>query len=256
MNITLGVPRIKEIINFSKDITTPIIKAILLQENDITAAKIVKGRIEKIKLNRICKYIKEVISPHGCYIKVKLDKEYIKSSHLDISIEKVKKAILDQKKLKLRENQIKIFENDMKLKIDPPENDKKNLYFSLELLMKNLPEIIVSGISTVNRIVINKEEDKDKDKDKDKNKKIKYMLVVEGTGLLDIMNTDGIDFKRCTSNNISEILNTLGIEAARKSIIYELNYTFGQHSIKAKVKIITKSEIPKKAQKKAGVSNI
>ena len=229
MNITLGVPRIKEIINFSKDITTPIIKAILLQENDITAAKIVKGRIEKIKLNRICKYIKEVISPHGCYIKVKLDKEYIKSSHLDISIEKVKKAILDQKKLKLRENQIKIFENDMKLKIDPPENDKKNLYFSLELLMKNLPEIIVSGISTVNRIVINKEEDKDKDKDKDK--KIKYMLVVEGTGLLDIMNTDGIDFKRCTSNNISEILNTLGIEAARKSIIYELNYTFGQHSI-------------------------
>ena len=57
------------------------------------------------------------------------------------------------------------------------------------------------------------------------------MLAVEGTGLLDIMKTDGIDYQHSNSNNISEILNTLGIEAARKSIIYELNYTFGEHSI-------------------------
>ena len=87
--------------------------------------------------------------------------------------------------------------------------------------MKNLPEIIVSGINTVNRVVINKKKDDEK----------KYMLAVEGTGLLDIMKTDGIDYQHSNSNNISEILNTLGIEAARKSIIYELNYTFGEHSI-------------------------
>ena len=57
------------------------------------------------------------------------------------------------------------------------------------------------------------------------------MLAIEGTGLLDVMKTDGIDFKKCRSNNISEILDTLGIEAARESIIYELNYTFAGHSI-------------------------
>ena len=50
--------------------------------------------------------------------------------------------------------------------------------------MKNLPEIVISGISTVNRIVINK-------KDNDEKKNIKYMLAIEGTGLLDIMKTDG-----------------------------------------------------------------
>ena len=57
------------------------------------------------------------------------------------------------------------------------------------------------------------------------------MLAIEVTGLSDIMKTDGIDYKHCTSNNVSEILNTLGIEASRKSIIYELNYTFAGHSI-------------------------
>ena len=87
--------------------------------------------------------------------------------------------------------------------------------------MKNLPEIIVSGISTVNRIVISKKEKEEK----------KYMLTVEGTGLLDIMKTDGIDYKHCKSNNIGEIYSALGIEAARDSIIHELDYTFKGHSI-------------------------
>ena len=87
--------------------------------------------------------------------------------------------------------------------------------------MKNLPDIIISGINTVNRIVISK-------KPNDKNK---YMLVAEGTGLLDIMRIGGIDFKHCTSNNINEIVETLGIEAARSVIISELNYTFAGYGL-------------------------
>ena len=223
MNITSGIPRIKEIINYTQKISTPVIYAKLVQEDDITAAKIVKGRIEKIKLNRVCKYIKEIISPEVCYIKVKLDKEYINSSHLEITIQKVREALLLNKKklnLKLKENHI-IIKNETKLIIYPPETDRNYLYFSLEVMMKNLPEIIISGISTVNRIVINKKDNDEK----------KYMLAIEGIGLLDIMKTDGIDYKHCTSNNVSEILTTLGIEASRKSIIYELNYTFAGHSI-------------------------
>ena len=223
MNITSGIPRIKEIINYTQKISTPVIYAKLVQEDDITAAKIVKGRIEKIKLNRVCKYIKEIISPEGCYIKIKLDRDYINSSHLEISIQKVREALLLNKKklnLKLRENHI-IIKNENKLIIYPPETDRNYLYFSLEVMMKNLPEIIISGISTVNRIVINKKDNDEK----------KYMLAIEGTGLLDIMKTDGVDYKHCTSNNINEILNTLGIEASRSSIIYELNYTFAGHSI-------------------------
>ena len=218
-NITLGLPRIEEILNNTKNISTPLITAKLINNKDITLAKIVKGRIEKIKLSRICKYIKEVISPNSCYIKVKIDLDYIKSSYLEISIQKVKAALLKKQKLslKLGEKNI-IIKNESKLIIYPPENNMNNLYFNLEILMKNLPEIIVSGISTVNHIEINKSE------------KDEYDLSVEGVGLFDIMNTNGIDYKHCKSNNIEEIYSSLGIEAARKSIIYQLNYTFEQHS--------------------------
>ncbi len=53
MNVTLGVPRIKEIINAAKAINTPIIAAKLVSEKNERAARIVKGRIEKTYLGDI-----------------------------------------------------------------------------------------------------------------------------------------------------------------------------------------------------------
>ena len=53
IDITLGVPRIKEIINASKNISTPIIAAPLDNSNDIEAARVVKGRIEKTTLGEV-----------------------------------------------------------------------------------------------------------------------------------------------------------------------------------------------------------
>merc|ERR1712106_931163 len=45
MNITLGVPRIKEIINASKKISTPIVTTYLLNDTDPEFCRRVKGRI-------------------------------------------------------------------------------------------------------------------------------------------------------------------------------------------------------------------
>ena len=54
MNVTLGVPRIKEIINAAKTISTPIITAELLNPTNEYAARIVKGRVEKTVLGDVC----------------------------------------------------------------------------------------------------------------------------------------------------------------------------------------------------------
>ena len=58
MNVTLGVPRLKEIINASKVISTPIIEARLLQSESLLAARIVKARIEKTTLGEVNRYHK------------------------------------------------------------------------------------------------------------------------------------------------------------------------------------------------------
>lgn len=57
VDVTLGVPRIKEIINAAKKITTPIITAKLLSAGNLTAARMIKARIEKTLLGQVsCLY--------------------------------------------------------------------------------------------------------------------------------------------------------------------------------------------------------
>ena len=53
MNITLGVPRIKEIINAAKSISTPIISCKLVTRNNEASARVVKGRLEKTRLGDV-----------------------------------------------------------------------------------------------------------------------------------------------------------------------------------------------------------
>lgn len=57
MNVTLGVPRLKEIINASSIISTPIIEARLVQNDSATSARIVKAQIEKTTLGNMYMYM-------------------------------------------------------------------------------------------------------------------------------------------------------------------------------------------------------
>lgn len=53
LDITLGVPRIKEIINGAKKISTPIITAALKSDNNVNTARMVRGRIQKTNLGQV-----------------------------------------------------------------------------------------------------------------------------------------------------------------------------------------------------------
>ena len=57
MNVTLGVPRIKEIINAAKAISTPIISCKLVTANSEPSARIVKGRLEKTLLGDVSCFV-------------------------------------------------------------------------------------------------------------------------------------------------------------------------------------------------------
>jgi DNA-directed RNA polymerase III subunit RPC1 len=102
MNITLGVPRIKEIISAAKTISTPIITAELENDTDIRAARIVKARLEKCVLGDVTKYIEDVYGPAECHIQIRLDWETVNKLGLELTIEDVRKAIFLTKKLKLK----------------------------------------------------------------------------------------------------------------------------------------------------------
>ncbi|XP_019198099.1 PREDICTED: DNA-directed RNA polymerase III subunit 1-like isoform X2 [Ipomoea nil] len=221
MNVTLGVPRIKEIINGAKKISTPIIKAKLSCDDNVAFGRMVKGRIEKTLLGQVAKSIKIVMAARVASIVIVLDKEAIQTSFLSIDAYIVKESILQTKKMKLKEQHIKVLD-PRKLEVIP-HVDRSKLHFELHRLKNKLPGVVVKGIDTVERAVINK-------KEKGKNAG-KYNLLVEGTGLLAVMGTAGVYGYNTKSNHIMEVNQVLGIEAARNRIIKEIRYTMSSHGM-------------------------
>ncbi|CAF0829663.1 unnamed protein product [Brachionus calyciflorus] len=222
MNITLGVPRIKEIINASKNISTPIITANLLIKNDAEFARLVKGRIEKTYLREVTQYIEEVFISDECCIIVKLDLERIRLLKLEINIDTIIDSILASK-LKIKPPQITAI-SDQYVKVNP--SAKGALHDSMLKLKHDLGDVVVKGLSKVNRAVISMDEKKANE----------YKLFVEGEGLKEVMGTHGVDGNFTTSNNTIEVFETIGIEAARSTIINEIAYTMTSHGMSIDVR--------------------
>ncbi|MBN3302766.1 RPC1 polymerase, partial [Amia calva] len=220
MNITLGVPRIKEIINASKNISTPIITAHLDIDDDADFARLVKGRIEKTLLGEISEYIEEVFLPDDCFILVKLSLERIRLLRLEVNAETVRYSIC-MSKLRVKPGDIAVH-GEAVVCVSPRENSKSSMYYVLQSLKEDLPKIVVQGIPEVSRAVIHIDEQSGKEK---------YKLLVEGDNLRAVMATHGVKGTRTTSNNTYEVEKTLGIEAARSTIINEIQYTMVNHGM-------------------------
>lgn len=90
MNITQGVPRIVEIINATKVISTPLITAEIENSNSMEYARIVKARIEKTTLGEVSSYIEEVYRLQSCYLLIQLDLNRIKVLGLEVNPESIK----------------------------------------------------------------------------------------------------------------------------------------------------------------------
>ncbi|CAL5026703.1 unnamed protein product [Urochloa decumbens] len=227
MNVTLGVPRIKEIINAAKKISTPIITAELLSRKDVLSARIVKGAMEKAVLGEVASAIKIVLKSSQPNLVVKLDMQLIEALHMGISADSVQLSILNHPKIKLKSEHVRVIDR-AKLRIYPAGTDKSKLQLELHNLKSMLPKVIVKGIPTVERVVI--------DERKKDGKLERYNLLVEGTNLLAVMGTPGVDARNTKSNHIMEMSSTLGIEAARRSIIDEIQYTMKSHGMNIDVR--------------------
>ena len=256
MNVTLGVPRLKEIINASKVISTPIITAQLVQNDSSTSARIVKARIEKTTLGEIAEYIREVHSPEQSYVSIKLDLHAIRDLHLDINAVTVRQAILKGSGVgsytkqfatlrAVKDKHVSIVDVSASshhgekvdagsyLRIFPPDTKRlgkgipahRRMYFTIQSLKSALPHVIVQGIPTVSRAVINEENDYTKGKQKS------YYMLVEGYGLQDVMGIAGINGLDTKSNHVVEVQHVLGIEAARTMIGSEIGYIMSAYGI-------------------------
>ncbi|XP_012064930.1 DNA-directed RNA polymerase III subunit 1 [Jatropha curcas] len=226
MNITQGVPRIKEIINGAKKISTPIITTELENNTNVNAARIVKTRIEKTVLGQIAKSIKIVMTSRSASVVVTLDMKTIQEAQLSLDANTVRESILQTPRTKLKPQNIKVLDI-RKLEVIPL-GDREKVHFELHSLKNMLPSITVKGIKTVERAVIAQKKREGKASIQELPT---YNMFVEGMGLQEVMGTEGVDGRKTTSNHVMEIFKYLGIEAARKCIIDEIKNVMEGHGM-------------------------
>ena len=94
----------------------------------------------------------------------------------------------------------------------------------LRLLADKFRDLQISGIKNIGRVIIRRDDE--------------WIIHTEGSNLKEVLSMDGIDQVRTTTNNIHEIGQVLGIEAARRSIINEAQKTLSEQGLSVDVRHI------------------
>jgi len=152
-----------------------------------------------------------------------LDVDAIQKLQLELTIDDVKWAIVAAKKLKIKQEAITVIPRKRRLRIYVDGEDR---YYRLRELKRGLAAVVVKGVSSIQRAIINI-----KEKDDETGMKGDKELLVEGYGLQRCMTTEGVVGEYTSSNHVIEVAQVLGIEAARRTIIKEIQFIMESHGM-------------------------
>jgi DNA-directed RNA polymerase subunit A" len=214
INVTLGLPRLIEIMDARKEPSTPTMTVFLEPEygNDRDLAREVSWQIEAAPLHEFGDITTDMENMHVVvHLNTKVcDKRKITPAQI---METAPKKIRDRRHYRDFEHDI----DEAKATIIFSPNDKES-YQNLFQLAEHVRNVIVQGIDDILRVVVRKEAGE-------------YILYTEGSNLKDVFDVVGVDTTRTRTNNISEIAQVLGVEAARNAIIHEAVSTLNEQGI-------------------------
>ena len=205
INVTLGLPRLIEIVDARSIPSTPMMNIYLRDEYCLNPdlAKEVANQIEITLLNDISDISADLTN---LVIFIDPDKKSIEKKGIDME------DLLGAVK-KIRKTDAKIEKNRVKISLDDPS------YKKLLEVTETLKGLKVKGIDGIKRIIIRKEPDEG------------YVIYSEGSNLEKVLEIVGVDPYRTTTNDIQSVGRVLGIEAARNMIIQEAYNTLSEQGL-------------------------
>ncbi|NPA47649.1 MAG: DNA-directed RNA polymerase subunit A'' [Thermococci archaeon] len=214
INVTLGLPRIIEIVDARKNPSTPIMTVYLDEEHrhDREKALEVARRIEGTTIENLAREVSMDIVDFE--VVIELDPERVEKSGL--SVERIVKKL--EGSFKSAE-----FEAEGNTIIARPKKATK--LADLRRLAEKVKKHRLKGLSGVGKTIIRKEGDE-------------YVIYTEGSNFKQVLKVPGVDPTRTRTNNIWEIAEVLGIEAARNAIIEEIVNTMSEQGLEVDVRHI------------------
>ncbi|MEK6819025.1 MAG: hypothetical protein AABY10_03770, partial [Nanoarchaeota archaeon] len=194
MQVTTGLPRLIEIFDARKKPSSPKMEIYLEKEYDNEKdAKTFAEKIKEVSLKEISSEINLDFTDKK--IEIIIDKEGLRQTHTSV------KKVVDR----LNELGFNAKEKTDSITLNASEYGFKEIY----KLKEKLKGTIISGVKNVKQVLIVK-------KEKD------FVIITQGTNLKDIMNIKEVNKNRIISNDLHEMSEVFGVEAARQMIINEI----------------------------------
>jgi DNA-directed RNA polymerase subunit A" len=214
-DVTLGLPRLIEVVDAKREPSTPIMEIYLDEEHKYSEAKAreIARRIEYTTLEKVMASLQYTLGDRDVIIK--LDPEMLedKGVSVDLVIERIRDSGIGE--VRLGEDQYTLVVT-IDRKVLPEERIFD--YRTYKEIESKLRKLYLKGVKGINRTSIRVIDEKVVD-----GKVVReYAIVTEGSNLAEVLFMEGVDYRRTTTNNIFEIAEVLGIEAARNAIIKEI----------------------------------
>lgn len=193
MQVTQGLPRIIEILDARKLPKTPTMEIYMDKEhNNEKDSRAIAEKIKEVKLKEVISNIS--VDFGSKKIKISINPSSLRSAH--ISAERVV-DVLNDKGFAAKKGEL--------ISIDMSKDDFKTIY----KVKEKLKEVILTGVKKISQVLVVK-------RGKD------FVILTAGSNLKDVLGFKGVDSERTFTNDIYEILDVFGIEAARQAIINEI----------------------------------
>lgn len=208
-DVTLGLPRLIELVDARKQPATPSMDVFLDDEHKKSNEKAVKVANE-IRFTKVANVLDRAeVLPQGeihlFLSKAKLAERQCTMSDVLDAIQSPKRKIESDEKRNLI---------TVKMEVD---------FASLHIHKNKILNQKVKGIPGIDRVTVVKEEEE-------------WKIQTSGSNLAKVRDIEGVDKTRTTTNNTFEIYQTLGIEAARSALVKEIMGTLEEQGLEVDIR--------------------
>ena len=207
LNVTLGLPRIIEVLDARKIPSTPTMHIFLKSpyNKDKNKADKIAQQIKQTVLEDVTNQYSVDLAQGE--INILFDKDELKRKSLNLN--KVYEQLSDQ----IKSADIK--KKTASISIILKDKDIKKLY----KLKEKIRNIIISGVSGITDVLAYTNENDE------------FIIQTFGSNLRDVAEIKEVDFARTKTNNFYEIESVLGIEAVREAVLNEVMHILDQEGM-------------------------
>ena len=231
IDVTQGLPRLIELVDARKTPDTPMMTVHLDEEYAADREK-AHEVVWKIEATRILALGDVSTNVADMLVRIDLNEETLAERWPTVeSVDDIAGEIADTIESALGVDTVRPKTTVVEFGPDQPS------YRELLQLVEELREVVFKGIDEISRVVIRKEETEDgkgqghSGSGTQSSDGEEFVLYTEGSAFGDVLDIEGVDTSRTTCNNIHEIHDSLGIEAAREAIIEETMNTLEEQGL-------------------------